>query len=118
MLPVSASTSTKTGRAPVWTIELAVAQNVMGVVMTSSPRPTPETTMDRWSAAVHELRAMACAAPMYSRNISSNRATRGPVPIHPERSVATTSSISAWSIAGLPKIRKSFRMSVSFTRGS
>src|SRR5687767_8467526 len=50
---------------------------------------------------------------MYSRNISSKRATRGPVPIHPERSVATTSAISASSIAGLPKTKKSLRIYVS-----
>src|SRR5574341_879077 len=113
MLNVSRSTSTKTGRAPVWMTAFAVAQKVIGVVMTSWPGPTPETTMERWSAAVHEFRAIACFAPMYSRNISSKRATRGPVPIQPDRRVATTSAISASSIAGLPKTRNSLRINSS-----
>ena len=34
-------TSTKTGVAPVWTITFAVAGHVIGVVITSSPGPTP-----------------------------------------------------------------------------
>jgi len=68
--------------------------------------------MERWRAAEHELRATACRAPIYSRNISSKRATRGPVPIQPERRVATTSAISASSIVGRPNTRKSWRMAV------
>jgi hypothetical protein len=64
MLPVSRSTSTKTGRAPVCTTALAVAQKVIGLVITSSPGFTPATTIDRWSAAVQELTATACRQPM------------------------------------------------------
>ena len=33
--------STNTGVAPVWMMVLAVAQKVSGVVITSSPGPTP-----------------------------------------------------------------------------
>ena len=41
-LQVAGSMSAKTGVAPACTITLAVAQNVSGVVMTSSPGPTPD----------------------------------------------------------------------------
>ena len=51
--------------APVWTTAFAVAQNVIGVVMTSSPGPTPDTSMARCKAAVQELTATASADPMY-----------------------------------------------------
>ncbi len=40
-------TSTKTGVAPVWTITFAVAGQVIGVVITSSPGPTPSATSAR-----------------------------------------------------------------------
>ena len=42
---------------------LAVAAKVSGVVITSSPGPTPAAISARWSAAVQELTAMACFAP-------------------------------------------------------
>jgi len=42
---------------------LAVAQNVSGVVMTSSPGPTPAAIRLRWSAAVQELTAAARSGP-------------------------------------------------------
>ncbi len=45
-------TSTKTGVAPVWTITFAVAGQVIGVVITSSPGPIPSATSARCSAAV------------------------------------------------------------------
>ena len=63
MFCVRRSTSTKTGVAPVCTMELAVAANVCGVVMTSLPGPTPAAIIERWRAAVHELSARACRAP-------------------------------------------------------
>ena len=62
-LPVWGSTSAKTGRAPACTIALAVAQNVIGVVTTSSPAPIPAASSDRCRAAVHELSATAWRAP-------------------------------------------------------
>ncbi len=52
---VSGSTSASTGVAPVCKIALTVAQNVIGVVITSSPGPTPESTNARCSPAVQEL---------------------------------------------------------------
>src|SRR5437763_1331936 len=44
-------TSAKTGVAPAWTITFAVAGQVIGVVITSSPGPTPSARSERWSAA-------------------------------------------------------------------
>jgi len=106
MVIASRSQSTNTGRAPAWTMAFAVAAKVIGVVMTSSPGPIPQTSIATWSAAVHDERATASPAPLYAAKACSKRATRGPVPIQPERSVSTTSSISACSMAGLPKTRK------------
>jgi hypothetical protein len=40
-------TSANTGVAPVWTITFAVAGQVIGVVITSSPGPTPSATSAR-----------------------------------------------------------------------
>ena len=49
--------SASTGVNPACTIALTVAQNVIGVVMTSAPAVNPAATMLTWSAAVHELTA-------------------------------------------------------------
>src|SRR5207244_11802801 len=46
----------------------------------------------------------------YAANASSNFAVRDPVPIQPERTVATSSSISALPMSGLPNTRYSARM--------
>src|SRR5208283_945865 len=43
-LPVSGSTSTKTGVAPACRMAVAVAIKVIGVVMTSSPGPMPSAS--------------------------------------------------------------------------
>ena len=56
---VSGSMSTKTGRAPTWTIELTVALKVNETVMTSSPGPMPRPSSARCSAVVPELVATA-----------------------------------------------------------
>ena len=74
---------------------LAVAQNVSGVVITSSPGPTSAARSESSRAAVHELTATACAAPVKAANRCSNSATRGPVVSHPERSTASTAATSA-----------------------
>ena len=55
MFWVSGSTSTKTGTAPTWVMTFAVATNVSGVVITSSPGPTPAAIRARCSAAVAEF---------------------------------------------------------------
>ncbi len=46
--------SARTGTAPQCTIVLSVATNVMGVVTTSSPGPTPSASSATWSPAVAE----------------------------------------------------------------
>ena len=64
MLQVSGSTSTKTGRAPTRQMTSAVATKVKGVVMTSSPGPTPKAIKLIRSASVPEATLMQCAAPV------------------------------------------------------
>src|SRR4051794_23040732 len=97
---VIGSMSANTGVAPVCTIVFAVAQNVSGVVTTSSCAPMPDASSDRCSAAVHELTAMACGAPTYAANACSKAATRGPVVSQPDSSVAITSAISSGPMDG------------------
>src|SRR3954447_7756728 len=100
MLRSSSSTSTNTGVAPVCTITFAVAGQVIGDVITSSPGPIPRATSARWSAAVPEARASTCSASRYSAMRRSSSAARGPVVSHPERSVSATAAISSSPIAG------------------
>ena len=83
MLRSSSRTSTKTGRAPRWTATLAVAGQVIGDVMTSSPGPMPRPASERWRAAVPEASASACFAPVSSATRSSSSAARGPVVSQP-----------------------------------
>src|SRR5690606_5562551 len=97
---VERSMSAKTGVAPVCTTVLAVAQNVSGVVITSSPGPSPDARSDKWSAAVQEFTATACVAPVYDATARSNAATGGPVVSQPDSRVATTSAISPGPSSG------------------
>src|SRR6185437_11646174 len=108
MFWVAASTSASTGLKPAWMIALTEAQKVIGVVMTSEPGSNPSATMLTCSAAVQEFTAATCegCSPWYAAKLRSNCATRGPVPSHADCMQATTSSISACSICGEPKIRK------------
>ena len=69
---------------------LAVAGQVTGEVMTSSPGPIESAASETCSAAVQELTAMACFTPRYSQNLPSSRCTFGPVVIQPERSESST----------------------------
>ena len=62
MFSVSSRTSAKTGVAPQWTMTFAVAGQVIDVVITSSPGPTPSATSERWRAAVHDETARTCFA--------------------------------------------------------
>ena len=93
-------TSTKTGVAPVWTTTFAVAGQVIGVVITSSPGPIPSATRVRCIAAVPEETASACLAPVYSANRRSSSAAFSPVVSQPERIVRATASISSSPTAG------------------
>ena len=47
----------------------AVAEKVIGVVITSSPGPMPAAIRARCMPAVQELRPTACFAPMASREL-------------------------------------------------
>src|SRR2546425_5257758 len=102
-------TSAKMGVAPAWTITFAVAGQVIGVVITSSPGPTPSASAERWRAAVPDATASACFAPAYSAKRSSSSAARGPVVSQPERRVSATAAISSSPIAGGWKPRKVLR---------
>ena len=84
----------------------AVAGHVIGVVITSSPGPTPSARSDRCIAAVPEETATACFAPTYSANRRSSSAAFGPVVSQPERSVSATAAISSSPMAGGWKPRK------------
>ncbi len=100
MLRSPSRTSQKTGVAPQCSITLAVAGQVIGLVITSSPGPTPSASSARWSAAVPEVTASTCSASRYAAMRSSSSAARGPVVSQPERSVSTTAAISSSPIAG------------------
>ncbi len=52
--------------APVYRTAFALATKVIGVVIASSPGPRPATAAAPWSAAVPELNATACRAPVTS----------------------------------------------------
>src|SRR5437588_4803360 len=113
MFSVSSRTSAKTGVAPQWTITFAVAGHVIGVVITSSPGPTPSATSERCSAAVQDETASTCSACRKSRIRASSSAVRGPVVSQPERSVSATASTSASVIAGGWNDRKVSRLDES-----
>src|SRR4051794_18322375 len=100
MLQSESRTSAKIGRAPQCTTTFAVAGHVIGLVITSSPGPTPSATSERWSAAVPDATASTCFAPRYSSNRSSSRAARGPVVSQPERIASAAASTSSSPIAG------------------
>ena len=105
MFIVRRSTSTNTGRAPQCSTTFAVAGNVRGEVITSSPGATPITSRARCRAAVQELRPTACRAPTYAANRSSNSRVFGPVPSHPDASVSSTSATSSSPMRGVPNAR-------------
>src|SRR2546427_11494248 len=106
MFSVSGSTSTSTGRAPTCSITLTEAQNVTGVVMTSSPGPIPNVASAVCSPAVQEFSASAPGAPTNAANSRSNVRVLGPVVIQADLSVSTTASISACPICGGENVRK------------
>jgi hypothetical protein len=55
--------STKTGVAPTRLMASAVAKKVKGVVITSSPGPTPRARRAMTKASVPEFTPMACFTP-------------------------------------------------------
>ncbi len=82
-------------------------QNVMGVVMTASPRWIPMLARAVCKAAVQELTARAAGAPMNSPKADSNWPTRGPVVIQSVPRTSRTAARSSSPIDGGEKDRKS-----------
>src|ERR1700687_6290478 len=107
MFNVSGSTSTSTGSAPTCSMTWMLEAKVIGVRPTWSPGPIPSAASATCRADVHELSASAASAPMYSLKSDWKRSTCGPVVIHPDLRVFTTSSISSSPIIGGEKLRKS-----------
>lgn len=89
-LRVTGSMSTNTGVAPVSRITLLVATHDAGVVITSSPGPTPAIRRPISSVAVPELNTRTGRPPQYSDSAASKRWHCGPVVIQPERSTSAT----------------------------
>src|ERR1035441_727512 len=94
---VSGETSANTGVAPWYKMQLVVAQKVMGVVIASSPVPSPAANAAPCNAAVPELKLTACRAPIQAANRSSNSPILGPVVSQSDLRTFTTSSTSASS---------------------
>src|SRR5437899_6697965 len=79
MLNVAGSISTKTGVPPALWIAPAVAKNVNGVVMTSSPGSSPRALRGRSSASVPLAHAMPCLARASWATALSSCGTEGPI---------------------------------------
>ncbi len=77
-LSVSGSISANTTFAPRAAIALAVEIQLKGVVITSSPGPTPQAIIASSSPAVADVTAKPNCVPQYSANASSNAFTFGP----------------------------------------
>jgi hypothetical protein len=79
MLYERRSTSTNTGFAPISAIISAVAKNVNGTVITSSPGFTSRAMSAISSASVPLATPMQCFAPTYSASRCSSSVTSGPI---------------------------------------
>src|SRR5689334_7615912 len=95
MLKLTGLTSTKTGVAPTYRMEFAVAINERLGHNTSSPSPMLAPIKARCRAVVHDETATACLAPTKAAKRFSNSATRGPWLSHPLRNDSTTASSSS-----------------------
>src|SRR5580698_105147 len=102
---VAESMSTKTGLAPTSRTTLLVATQERGVVITSSPGPTPAIRSAISIVQVPELNTRTGRPPKYSESLASNAFTWGPDESHPERRTSATPAIVASSIVGLVKGR-------------
>src|SRR5271169_310128 len=78
-------------------MQLAVAQKVMGVVIASSPGPSPAANVAPCNAAVPELKLTAYRAPIHAANLSSNSPIFGPVVSQSDLKTPTTACTSASS---------------------
>ena len=99
---VSRSTSAKTGTAPTNSAAEAVAMNVYGGTITSSPIPTPAARSATAIASVPLARQIACPACWYSANSSWNVATTSPLvlPHFPEFSTSSSAFASSSPYSG------------------
>ena len=88
----SSPISAKIGVAPTDSTALAVATYENDGTITSSPLPTSKASRDAWRAAVPELTATACLAPVKSRTARSSRWTTGPPSLDGEVSVPDSST--------------------------
>ena len=101
---VTGSTSAKTGLAPVRLIANAVKVAVMGLVITSSPTPTPSERSASVIASVPEATPTACAVPTIDANSCSKASTSGPKTNQPlsitrvKASRISASSAACWMI--------------------
>src|SRR6266542_4362714 len=75
--------------------------NVNGVVITSSPGPTPWASSAACRAVVPFDVATACLTPTNAAKARSNSATRGPCAITPDSSTRRTAACSSSPISGL-----------------
>ena len=100
---VSGRTSANTGVAPDWAMASAVAKNVNGAVMTSSPAPTPRARRAMVRPSVPLATPTAPLVPMYEAASSSKPLTLGPRMTRPLRSTSSTApSMRSWSSAYCP----------------
>src|ERR1700677_159843 len=94
-LSVRGSTSANTTLAPSTAAGFAVAIQLIGVVMTSCPGPTPEAIMANCNPVVPEVTANPYLAPQKLANSSSKLLTAGPQDGAPARSTSSTASCSS-----------------------
>ncbi len=87
---------------------MAVATQVSGVVMTSSPAPTSASRRATSRVTVPELKARTGRPPQSFDSAASNAFTCGPEVIQPERITSATPAIVASSMLGRVKGRNSF----------
>src|SRR5215213_3176963 len=81
-------------------MQLALATNENGVVMTSSPALTPAATIAQCKPHVPLATAIACRRPVSLATYFSNSITRGPIESVFVIITSTTASISRWVISG------------------
>ena len=89
-LKVSGSMSTKTGRPPRRETTPADAKKLNGLVMTSSPGPTPSAISATKSASVPEETPSACRTPIRSANAFSNWVLTAPRMNRPDENTPST----------------------------
>ncbi len=101
MLRLSSHTSANRIRAPSIAAQDAVATNVIGVVMTSSPGPSPRPPYVACKAAVPDVTDTA-GAPVTFSSSASNWPTIGPVVSQSPRSTSVTAAMSSSTIDWRP----------------